>query len=63
MTIEITLIDFARDPLQKLYGAYRTCYTPKTPGEVWTEMMDDSLLDSGSKINPRLQSFPKTTLL
>ena len=26
---------YARDPLSKLYGAYRTCYTPKTPGEVW----------------------------
>ena len=28
---EVTLIDHARDPLSKLYGAYRTCYTPKTP--------------------------------
>ena len=32
MPLEVTLIDYARDPLQKLYGAYRTCYTPKTPG-------------------------------
>jgi thymidylate synthase (FAD) len=38
MPIEITLVDFARDPLQKLYGAYRTCYTHKTPGEVWNEI-------------------------
>jgi thymidylate synthase (FAD) len=38
MSIEVTLIDFARDPLQKLYGAYRTCYTPKTPNEVWSEI-------------------------
>ena len=36
----VTLIDHARDPLQKLYGAYRTCYTPKTPGEVWGEIRD-----------------------
>jgi thymidylate synthase (FAD) len=38
MPLEVTLIDHARDPLQKLYGAYRTCYTPKTPGEVWGEI-------------------------
>src|SRR5512144_3011592 len=38
MALEVTLIDYARDPLQKLYGAYRTCYTPKTPGEVWGEI-------------------------
>jgi thymidylate synthase (FAD) len=38
MPLEVTLIDFARDPLAKLYGAYRTCYTPKTPREVWSEI-------------------------
>jgi thymidylate synthase (FAD) len=38
MPLEVTLIDYARDPLQKLYGAYRTCYTPKTPAEVWGEI-------------------------
>src|SRR5438105_7132349 len=38
MPLEVKLIDFARDPLTKLYGAYRTCYTPKTPGEVWEEI-------------------------
>jgi thymidylate synthase (FAD) len=40
MPLEVTLIDCARDPLQKLYGAYRTCYTPKTPGEIWAEIRD-----------------------
>ena len=40
MPLAVTLIDFARDPLQKLYGAYRTCYTPKTPAEVWDEIRD-----------------------
>jgi thymidylate synthase (FAD) len=40
MPLEVTLIDYARDPLQKLYGAYRTCYTPKTPREVWGEIAD-----------------------
>jgi thymidylate synthase (FAD) len=38
MALEVTLIDHARDPLTKLYGAYRTCYTPKTPREVWEEI-------------------------
>jgi len=38
MPLEVTLIDFARDPLTKLYGAYRTCYTAKTPREVWSEI-------------------------
>ncbi len=38
MPLDVKLIDFARDPLQKLYGAYRTCYTPKTPSEVWDEI-------------------------
>lgn len=36
--MEVTLIDYARDPLEKLYGAYRTCYTEKTPREVWEEI-------------------------
>ena len=40
MALEVTLIDHARDPLAKLYGAYRTCYTPKTPGDVWAEIRD-----------------------
>jgi thymidylate synthase (FAD) len=40
MPLEVRLIDYARDPLTKLYGAYRTCYTPKTPREVWEEIGD-----------------------
>jgi thymidylate synthase (FAD) len=40
MPLDVRLIDFARDPLAKLYGAYRTCYTPKTPQEVWDEIGD-----------------------
>ena len=36
--LDVTLIDYARDPLSKLYGAYRTCYTSKTPREVWQEI-------------------------
>jgi thymidylate synthase (FAD) len=36
--MKVTLIDYARDPLTKLYGAYRTCYTQKSPSEVWAEI-------------------------
>jgi thymidylate synthase (FAD) len=43
MPLEVVLIDYARDPLLKLYGAYRTCYTPKTPPEVWREIGDGTI--------------------
>src|SRR5256714_9806232 len=36
--MDVVLIDLAKDPLTKLYGAYRTCYTPKTPREVWEDI-------------------------
>src|SRR5437762_13853327 len=36
--MDVVLIDIANDPLTKLYGAYRTCYTPKTPREVWDDI-------------------------
>jgi thymidylate synthase (FAD) len=36
--MDVVLIDLAQDPLTKLYGAYRTCYTPKTPREVWEDI-------------------------
>ncbi|MFL5454967.1 MAG: FAD-dependent thymidylate synthase, partial [Myxococcales bacterium] len=36
--MDVVLIDIANDPLSKLYGAYRTCYTPKTPREVWEDI-------------------------
>ena len=43
MPLEVVLIDYARDPLLKLYGAYRTCYTPKTPPEVWRDIGDGTV--------------------
>ena len=36
--MDVVLIDMASDPIVKLYGAYRTCYTPKTPREVWDDI-------------------------
>jgi thymidylate synthase (FAD) len=58
MPLEVTLIDYARDPLQKLYGAYRTCYTPKTPAEVWGEIHDGGI--SEGKIREFVQERLKT---
>jgi thymidylate synthase (FAD) len=43
MPLEVILIDWARDPLAKLYAAYRTCYSPKTPSEVWSEIQDGTI--------------------
>jgi thymidylate synthase (FAD) len=43
MPLEVTLVDWARDPLEKLYAAYRTCYSPKTPAEVWSEIRDGTI--------------------
>ena len=40
--MDVVLIDIANDPLSKLYGAYRTCYTPKTPREVWEDIRSGS---------------------
>src|SRR5213082_1287050 len=40
--MDVVLIDTANDPLSKLYGAYRTCYTPKTPREVWEDIASGS---------------------
>jgi thymidylate synthase (FAD) len=43
MALEVTLIDWAQDPLSKLYAAYRTCYSPKTPAEVWSEIRSGAI--------------------
>jgi thymidylate synthase (FAD) len=58
MPLEVTLIDYARDPLQKLYGAYRTCYTPKTPAEVWAEIGDGRI--AAEKIREFVQERLRT---
>jgi thymidylate synthase (FAD) len=36
--MDVVLIDYAKDPLAKLYGAFRTCYTKLTPREVWEKI-------------------------
>src|SRR3954467_467900 len=49
--MDVVLIDIANDPLSKLYGAYRTCYTPKTPREDWED------ISSGSTPKEKIAQF------
>lgn len=54
--MDVNLIDVAKDPLSKLYGAYRTCYTQKTPREVWDDI-------NGGKTSPEaIQKFVQERL-
>jgi thymidylate synthase (FAD) len=34
-TMQVKLIDYARAPLEKLYAAFRTCYSSDSPIEIW----------------------------
>ena len=36
--MQVKLIDFARAPLEKLYAAFRTCYSADTPLEIWQKI-------------------------
>jgi thymidylate synthase (FAD) len=46
--MEVKLIDVAADPLAKLYGAYRTCYSSDTPAQIWEKIRTGAI--SGEKI-------------
>jgi thymidylate synthase (FAD) len=49
--MEVKLIDVAADPFEKLYAAYRTCYSSDTPIEIWDKIR-------GAKITPeRIRQF------
>lgn len=37
-TMRVKLIDYARSPLEKLYAAFRTCYSADTPIEIWEKI-------------------------
>ncbi len=37
-TMQVKLIDYARAPLEKLYAAFRTCYSADTPIEIWEKI-------------------------
>lgn len=36
--VQVKLIDFAKSPLEKLYAAFRTCYSSDTPIEIWQKI-------------------------
>ena len=36
--MQVKLIDYAQQPLEKLYAAFRTCYSSETPIEVWDKI-------------------------
>jgi thymidylate synthase (FAD) len=37
-TMHVKLIDYAQAPLEKLYAAFRTCYSADTPIEIWQKI-------------------------
>jgi len=37
-TMQVKLIDFASAPLEKLYAAFRTCYSADSPIEIWQKI-------------------------
>jgi thymidylate synthase (FAD) len=37
-TMQVQLIDYAQAPLEKLYAAFRTCYSADTPIEIWQKI-------------------------
>ncbi len=36
--MQVKLIDYAQQPLEKLYAAFRTCYSSETPIEIWEKI-------------------------
>jgi thymidylate synthase (FAD) len=36
--MQVKLIDYAQAPLEKLYAAFRTCYSADTPIEIWQKI-------------------------
>ena len=36
--MQVKLIDYASDPLEKLYAAFRTCYSADSPIEIWDKI-------------------------
>ncbi len=42
-TMQVKLIDHASAPLEKLYAAFRTCYSSDTPIEIWEKIKADKI--------------------
>jgi thymidylate synthase (FAD) len=56
--MEVKLIDYARAPLEKLYAAFRTCYSSDTPIEIWNKINEGKL--SSEKIREFIKERLKT---
>jgi thymidylate synthase (FAD) len=41
--MEVQLIDYAADPLSKLYAAYRTCYSSDSPIQIWEKIRSEAI--------------------
>lgn len=41
--MQVKLIDYARAPLEKLYAAFRTCYSGDTPLEIWQKIEAETI--------------------
>src|ERR1700681_3311715 len=41
--MQVKLIDYAQQPLEKLYAAFRTCYSSDTPIEVWEKIRSEKI--------------------
>jgi len=39
----VKLIDFAAMPLEKLYAAFRTCYSSESPSEIWEKIRSEKI--------------------
>ena len=42
-TVQVKLIDYAQKPLEKLYAAFRTCYSSDTPIEIWEKIETEKI--------------------
>lgn len=41
--MQVKLIDFAQEPLEKLYAAFRTCYSSESPIEIWDKIKTEKI--------------------
>src|SRR5579863_8154616 len=41
--MQVKLIDYAQQPLEKLYAAFRTCYSSDSPIEVWKKIRSEQI--------------------
>lgn len=49
--MEVKLIDYSAVPMEKLYAAFRTCYSQKTPIEIWND------INSGAIPKEKIKEF------